>query len=272
VRTVPAFVHRHLTTIVVAAAVAAVTAGGPAVAATVVGYAKNAGAVDGISAVRANAPVKDLKGTLVATGAKTGTLPGSVIGTAPNSAKLGGVPAAGFASSFVDARDFPAIGKNPTVVCRTPLLIQKAASVGTVTADLTISVPSGSTNNAEALTVLEISQDGGSTFTTIDNGYFSVVEAGGDAELASVTHTTVAKIAAHAQVVFALGVEAETGTGMVLPSFAECAVNATVTPQIPGTVLRLASTPPVPVVPTRRSPALAKALATLRSAGLMPRG
>lgn len=265
-RAIPSFVHRNLTTIVVAAAVAAVTAGGPAVAGSVVDFAKNAGTVDGLSAVRAGAPAAAQKGRLVATNATTGTLPASVIGTAPDAARLGGVPVAGFAPSVVDARDYPMLGKTLTPVCRTPLLTLRQASVATVSADLTIGV--SSTSNAVAITALEVSLDGGSTFRSIDGSWVNVVEVGGDIRDNTVTHTTAAALAAHTQVVFALGVVAETGTGLVSPDFAECSVSATVTGRTPGSVVRLGATPAPIMLPTgRRAPTFRQLLALSRSAG-----
>jgi hypothetical protein len=90
---------RHTTTIVVAMVTAALTAATPAIAATVVDYARNAGAVDGKSAVGASATAKQRAGKLVATN-KSGYLPGSIIKTL-DWTQLGNVPA-GFADGTDD--------------------------------------------------------------------------------------------------------------------------------------------------------------------------
>jgi hypothetical protein len=87
---------KHGTTILVAMAVAMVTAGGPALARTVVDFAKNAGKVDGKKAVGANSSIHHRKGKLVATSKTTGRLPNNIIAKAPNAAKLSGHPASDF--------------------------------------------------------------------------------------------------------------------------------------------------------------------------------
>jgi hypothetical protein len=87
-------IRKHGATIIVAMVTAVitamVTAGGPALARTVVDFAKNAGQVDAKSAVGAKASVAHRKGKLVATSKVTGRLPNNIIATAPNAARLGG--------------------------------------------------------------------------------------------------------------------------------------------------------------------------------------
>ena len=74
-----AFLRRHLATVVIAMVTAALTVGSTAVAGTIVDYARNAGKVDGIHAVKASTKASKRKGKLVATSAKTGKLPDGVI-------------------------------------------------------------------------------------------------------------------------------------------------------------------------------------------------
>lgn len=66
----------------------AALASAPAVADGVAEYARNAGKVDGIDAVRAAAPAGRRAGKLVATN-QLGHLPPRVVGTAPNSRRVG---------------------------------------------------------------------------------------------------------------------------------------------------------------------------------------
>jgi hypothetical protein len=70
----------------------------PAVAAVI-----NADTVDGKSAVGSGATVTQRKGKLVATSPTTGRLPNNIIATAPDSAKLGGAPAAHYKQLSVNA-------------------------------------------------------------------------------------------------------------------------------------------------------------------------
>ena len=84
------FARRNLTTILVAMVTAAVTAGGPAIAATIADYARNADKVDGKHAVAAGSTVANRKGKLVATSATTGRLPDNIIAKAPDAQKLDG--------------------------------------------------------------------------------------------------------------------------------------------------------------------------------------
>lgn len=87
-------VRRHLSTIAVAFVTAAVTAGGPALAAAF--DAINADKVDNRHAVGAGATSDERKGKLVATSPTTGRLPNDIIAKAPNADRLGGLNAAAF--------------------------------------------------------------------------------------------------------------------------------------------------------------------------------
>jgi hypothetical protein len=126
------FLRRHLETIVVAAVVAAVTAGGPALARTVADFARNADKVDGKHAVGSGASIQNRKGDLVATNARTGRLPNNIIGKAPNSELLDGRDSAEFigvgtAASGDLAGTFPAPDIAPDAVTSSEL---SADSVG----------------------------------------------------------------------------------------------------------------------------------------------
>ena len=68
----------------------------PALAARTITFATNAHKVDGKHAVPAGASVSARKGKLVATGWTNGLLPGNIIAKAPDSAQLGGRPAASY--------------------------------------------------------------------------------------------------------------------------------------------------------------------------------
>jgi hypothetical protein len=85
----PGFARRHLTTIAVAFITAAITAGGPALAAAF--DAMNADKVDGKHAVSPSVSIDTRKGKLVATSATTGLLPNDIIARAPNANLLDGV-------------------------------------------------------------------------------------------------------------------------------------------------------------------------------------
>lgn len=76
---------------------AALTAGAPAMAGAVVGFARNAGKVDGKSAVGAGASIAGRKGKLVATSARSGRLPDNIIAKAPNADKIDGKDSSSFA-------------------------------------------------------------------------------------------------------------------------------------------------------------------------------
>ena len=97
-----AALRKHGTTIVVAMVTAMLVASGPAIAATVVDYARNAGKVDGKSAVGAAATPTQRAGKLVATN-KQGYLPGTIIKTLDWS-QLANAPA-GFADGTDDVGD-----------------------------------------------------------------------------------------------------------------------------------------------------------------------
>ena len=88
----------HLPTLVVAGSVAALVAGGPAVAHGVKHalFAHNADKVDGKHAVGAGASLNARKGKLVATSATTGLLPNSIIAKAPDADKLDDIDSASF--------------------------------------------------------------------------------------------------------------------------------------------------------------------------------
>ncbi|WP_205474385.1 hypothetical protein [Nocardioides sp. SYSU D00038] len=74
----------------------------PATAAAVK-KAVNSDKVDGLHAVKSSASVKKRRGKLVATSRKTGRLPNNIIAQAPDSARLGGVPATAFRSLVLPA-------------------------------------------------------------------------------------------------------------------------------------------------------------------------
>lgn len=77
----------------VAMATAAITAGGPAIAASIADYARNADQVDGKHAVGAATTSAKRAGKLVATNS-SGRLPNNIIAKAPDAAKLNGRSAA----------------------------------------------------------------------------------------------------------------------------------------------------------------------------------
>ena len=89
-----AFIRRHASTVVVAMVTAAVTAGGPAVAAAY--DAMNARKVDGRDAVGAGASASDRAGNLVATNS-AGRLPNNIISKAPDAQELDGNDSTAFA-------------------------------------------------------------------------------------------------------------------------------------------------------------------------------
>ena len=93
-----AFLRKHLSTIVVGMIAGAIGSGGPAIAATVADFARNADKVDGRHAVGAGATLENRKGKLVATNS-AGRLPNNIIGKAPNADKLDGINSTGFLRS-----------------------------------------------------------------------------------------------------------------------------------------------------------------------------
>ena len=90
--------RKHAATVAVAMATAAVTAVAPAIADGVrhAMFAHNSGAVDGKSAVGAEATKRKRRGKLVATDPVTGRLPNSLIKKAPNADKLDGLDSTAF--------------------------------------------------------------------------------------------------------------------------------------------------------------------------------
>ena len=91
---------RHLTTILVAMVTAAVTAGGPALAAAVA-EAVNADKVDGRHAVGAGATRAEREGKLVATSGTTGRLPNDIIAKAPDANELDGLDSKDFSRAVM---------------------------------------------------------------------------------------------------------------------------------------------------------------------------
>lgn len=82
-------VRRNVTTFLIAAVTAAITAGGPALASVVVDYARNADKVDGRHAVGARAEPSERAHKLVATNAN-GRLPNNIISKALNAELIDG--------------------------------------------------------------------------------------------------------------------------------------------------------------------------------------
>ena len=80
---------RPVATVAVTGLAAALFASTPVIAGAVVDYARNAGKVDGRSAVGAGAGFEKRAGKLVATD-RDGRLPNNIIATAPDAARLGG--------------------------------------------------------------------------------------------------------------------------------------------------------------------------------------
>ena len=103
-----AFVRRHANTFAVAFVTAAVTAGAPAIAATIADYARDSDKVDGRHAVGARTSIAERKGRLVATNADTGQLPNNIIARAPDANRLDGLNSTEFAlaSHHHDRRTF----------------------------------------------------------------------------------------------------------------------------------------------------------------------
>ena len=89
---------RNAQVIVVAFLTAAVTAGAPAVAGVVATYAKNAGKVDGIHAVRSKASLDTAAGKLVAHN-RRGVIPKKFVPNAGNASTLDNLDSSAFAAS-----------------------------------------------------------------------------------------------------------------------------------------------------------------------------
>jgi hypothetical protein len=83
-------------TVAAAALTAIVVSGAPAVAGSIVRFARNAHMVDGKHAVGAGASLKQRRGKLVATG-RSGRLPNNIIAKAPNASRLDGRDSSAYA-------------------------------------------------------------------------------------------------------------------------------------------------------------------------------
>ena len=99
--------RKNATTVAVAMVTAAVTAAAPAIAHGVKHalFAHNSAAVDGKSAVGADATKKQRRGKLVATDPTTGRLPNGLIKKAPNADKLDGLDSTAFLGANAKAAD-----------------------------------------------------------------------------------------------------------------------------------------------------------------------
>ena len=104
------FIRKHAQTLVVAAVSVALTATAPAIAATVVDFARNAGKVDNKDAVGASASIEDRKGALVATSPTTGRLPNNIITRAPDAQLLDGKDSSEFLLADGTAANADAVG------------------------------------------------------------------------------------------------------------------------------------------------------------------
>ena len=93
------FIRSNAKLIAVAAACLTVGVATPAVAGSIVPFARNADQVDGKHAVRAGATADQRAGKLVATSRSTGLLPGNIIAKAPNSETLDGLDSSAFLRS-----------------------------------------------------------------------------------------------------------------------------------------------------------------------------
>lgn len=128
-----ALLRRHLSTIAVAFVTALVTAGGPAIAATVADYAKNADKVDGKHAVSASATRADRAGRLVATNS-VGLLPNDILAKAPDADRVDGKHAVGYGASVDDRKGklvatSATTGKLPNDILAAALNLQCAGCV-----------------------------------------------------------------------------------------------------------------------------------------------
>lgn len=229
--------RRHLSTVTVAAATAVATAlvvsGGPALAASVVAYAKNAGAVDGRHAVPANASVAARKGKLVATGAKSGQLPNDIIARAPDSDRLAGTPIAGLATSFLNVHGPSTLTTTATPICSTAVYTPATGGVATIEV-----VARGYNPDASATVVVvtpAVSADGGATFTAIPPNI---------SMLTSIPGTSFGSVSDAGTFPLTKGVHyAFAGLGQTVgPSVTvQCVLNVQLTPRLPGTRVILSS-------------------------------
>ena len=106
--------RQHITTIVVAATTAGVIAAGPAVARSVVDYARNADKVDGRHAVGSSASSGTRAGKLVATNSE-GRLPNYIVrrvASADNAGTLDGLDSAAFKRLCDGIAAFASVGPN----------------------------------------------------------------------------------------------------------------------------------------------------------------
>ncbi len=241
--------RRHLSTVTVAAATGVVTAlvvsGGPALAASVVAYARNAGAVDGRHAVPANASVAARKGKLVATGAKSGQLPNDIIARAPNSDRLAGTPITGLATSFLNVHGPSTLTTTAAPICATAVYTPTTGGVAT------IEVVARAYNPDSSATVVAVtpavSADGGATFTAIppDIGMLTSIPS---ASFGSVSDAGTFPLTRGVHYAFA-SLGQTVGPSVTV----ECVLNVQLTPRLPGTRVTLSSAADTAAASTART-------------------
>lgn len=221
--------RRHLSTVTVAASTALVTAlvvaGGPALAATVVDFAKNAGAVNGKKAVAANASVAQRKGKLVATGGLSGQLPNNIIAKAPDSAKLGGSPLSGLAARYLTSYDYWVPATTQKTFCETAPFTPKVRSVATIQVAVDASGATATRWSAQAA----ISDDGGATFARTNPNWW-ITATSPAAGYESVSASASVALAPGTRYVFA-GI----GYATAAMSNGDCTLTVQVVPALPGT-------------------------------------
>lgn len=242
--------RRHLSTVTVAAATAVVTAtvitGGPALAASVVAYATNAGAVDGRHAVPANASLAGRRGKLVATGAKSGRLPDDIIARAPDSARLQGTPLSGLAGSAIVAYGSWSPTGTQTPFCATAAYVPPLDSFATVVVDAE-EYTDGPTSFLAVQAA--VSTDGGTTFA-------GALPAG-ILDTTLTTHSS-ATVSAVATVALTRGRRyAFAGLGYTsapaMSTYGKCTLDVQVTPRLPGTRVIIPTAPTTSTIDTGRS-------------------
>ncbi len=222
--------RRHLSTVTVAAATAVVTAtvitGGPALAASVVAYAKNAGAVDGRHAVANTASVAARRGQLVATGARSGQLPNDIIARAPDSARLQGIPLSGLAGSAIFAHGFWSPSTDLKSFCRTAAYTPATDSFATIVVD----ADAFTTGPATTLVVHPaVSTDGGATFApTRPNWYLATAVP--THSYGSVSNVATVALVRGRHYAFA-GVG---NTSSATPIAGDCTLDVQIVPRLPG--------------------------------------
>lgn len=222
--------RRQLSTVTVAASTALITAlvvaGGPALAATVVDFAKNAGAVDGKKAVSANASVVQRKGKLVATGALSGQLPNNIIAKAPDSARLGGTRLSDLATHYLTAFDSWLPATTQSTFCKTAAFKPTVRSVALIQVSVDARAASAATYwGAQAA----ISSDGGSTFARTAPQWWTFATSPA-AGYAAVSASASVPLAAGRQYTFA-GI----GYAHVAMSNGDCSLTVQIVPALPGT-------------------------------------